>query len=129
LKWQGISYVEKRGGLLEFFKWDPGWPVGTTIAHGGRAPWVDHGNEAVLAWPGYLSNKHHGLHPVVIPMARNDPFCSLFTRKDAHLCTSSSLYLLSYPKRCLFRQFQPSINRGRSGTITSMEITASDCST
>jgi len=29
------------------------------------APWVDRGNEALLAWPVYLSSGHYGL-PVVI---------------------------------------------------------------
>ena len=82
-------------------------------------PWSNRGILAMVSATDFLGSGHHGL-PVVIAAARGNLVCGCLSERvptfvPFQICTR-------YPiRRGLFRQFQPSINIGRSGTITSMK--------
>jgi len=73
--------------------------LGFVWEFGQRAPWATRGDSDGPWWPDLR----------------------WFIRKGANFCTFSSLYSLSYSKRCLFRYFQPYIYRVKSDTIMRMK--------
>jgi len=102
--------------------------LGLVFPRQGAKPWLPrfayghhHGRggphgQAVATWPFKLCSGFWAVATTGYPWW---PGLRLFIRKGANLCALLSLYPLSYLKS-LFRQFQPSINRRRSSTITSI---------